>query len=124
VDALDIQLNDSGLDDEELASVADRLRGELLGLDVYGVESVPREENVPPGAKGLELAAVGSVMVKFIGPEVLKSVVSTVRTWFARQKLGSIEITLDGDTLKLTGVSTEDQERLIELWVARHADPR
>lgn len=121
MDALGIRLNDSGLDDEELASLADRLRSELSRLDVYGVETTPREEDIPQGAKGIELAAVGSLVVKFVGPEVLKSVVSTVKAWFARQKLGSIEITLDGDTLKLTGVSPENQQRLIELWVSRHA---
>lgn len=124
MDALGIRLNDSGLDDEELASLADRLRSELFSLDVYGVVSTPPEENIPQGAKGIELAAIGSLVVKFVGPEVLKSVVSTVKTWFARQKLGSIEMTLDGDTLKLTGVSTENQERLIELWVSRHAGAR
>jgi len=34
-----------------------------------------------------------------------------------------VKLELDGDALELTGVSSRDQQRLIELWIERHAEP-
>lgn len=34
----------------------------------------------------------------------------------------SIEITLDGDTLKIDNATQEQQQKLLELWLARHFD--
>lgn len=125
MDALGIQLEDSQLDDEELSSLAARLRDELLDLDVADVSTAPGRDELPDGAKGLELAAIGTLLVKFVAtPEMVKKVVSAIRGWLARQRVRSVEITLDGDTLKLTNASSGEQERLVELWVARHAGTR
>jgi hypothetical protein len=122
MDALGIHLKDSDFDDEELASLAFQLRDELLELDVSDVSMSPKEGQIPEGAKGLDLAVVGSLLVSLVAKvETVKKVVSTIREWLARQRLRSIEITLEGDTLKLTNASAEDQERLVEAWVSRHA---
>jgi hypothetical protein len=53
---------------------------------------------------------------------VLRTVADTIVGWLGRQQARSVKLTLDGDTLELTGVSSDEQERLIDLWVARHAD--
>ncbi len=120
--ALGIMMKDAEYEDEELSSLALRLREELLSLDVSSVSKPDGQGRVPDGAKGLELAAFGALLVNFIAsPETLKNVVSTIRDWLGRQKLRTVEITMDGDTLKLTKASSKDQERLVELWVARHA---
>jgi hypothetical protein len=31
-----------------------------------------------------------------------------------------VKITLDGDALEVSGVSSAEQDRLIDLWVSRH----
>jgi hypothetical protein len=55
-------------------------------------------------------------------PGVLASIVEGVRSWLQRQSARSVKLTLDGDSLEVTGVSSEEQDRLVELWIARNAN--
>ncbi len=108
-------------DAEELADLTRLLRTELLDLDVDSVEHAAGAP-APEGAKGAELISVGVLMVQFVlRADVLRSVVSTTAAWLRRQQARSVKLTLDGDTLEVTGISSEEQSGLIELWVARHA---
>jgi hypothetical protein len=111
-----------GYEAEEVAELTQRLRGELLELDVDAVVPAAGGE-APEGAKGFELLAIGGLVVRFaLKAPVLRSVVDTTVAWLGRQRARSVKLTLDGDTLEVTGVSSDEQRRLIELWVARHAD--
>jgi hypothetical protein len=123
MDALGVRLSDPELDDEELDSLAKRLRTELLELDVFDVVPFEGESNIPLGAKGVESTVVGSLLVKLLSKLDVAKVMSAVKDWLIRQHLHSIEVTVDGDTLKLTNITSEEQERLVELWVSRHAKP-
>jgi hypothetical protein len=107
-------------DAEELAQLTNRLREELLGLDVEAVSSVSGGE-APDSSKGIDLLAAGALVVQFVlHPDVLRSIIDGVRSWLGRQHARSIKLTLDGDSLELTGASTAEQDRLVELWVMRH----
>jgi hypothetical protein len=107
-------------DAEELAQLTNRLRAELLGLDVDAVYSASDKE-APDSSKGVDLLAAGGLLVGFVlRPDVLQSIIDGIRSWLRRQRARSIKLTLDGDSLELTGVSTAEQNRLIELWVMRH----
>jgi hypothetical protein len=109
-------------DAEELAELTQRLRGQLLELDVDAVEPATEGE-APAGAKGIELLAIGGLVVQFaMKSEILRSVVDATSAWLGRQQGRSVKLTLDGDTLEVTGVSSDEQRRLVDLWVARHAD--
>ena len=109
-------------DAEELAELTRRLRGQLLELDVDTVEPATGGE-APAGSKGIELLAIGGLVIQFaMKSEVLKSVVDATTAWLGRQQGRSVKLTLDGDTLEVTGVSSDEQRRLVDLWVARHAD--
>ena len=109
-------------DAEELAELTRRLRGQLLELDVDTVEPATGGE-APAGSKGVELLAIGGLVIQFaMKSEVLKSVVDATTAWLGRQQGRSVKLTLDGDTLEVTGVSSDEQRRLVDLWVARHAD--
>lgn len=44
------------------------------------------------------------------------------RIWPGRKNRRTIEITLDGDTLTLVDASREQQAKILELWLSRHAD--
>jgi hypothetical protein len=113
----------SDVDTEELAEFTSRLRAELLELDV-GVTALAPADEVPAGAKGPELLAVGGMLVHFVlQSDVLASIVRGVQSWLHRQRACSVKLTLDGDALEVTGVSSTEQDRLIALWVARHASP-
>lgn len=108
-------------DAEELLALTQRLRGELLGLDVDAVGLRVAGE-APEGAKGVELLAFGGLAIQFaLKSSVLRSVVDTTVAWLGRQQARSVKLTLDGDALEVTGISSEEQSRLVEQWVARHA---
>ena len=108
-------------DDEELAALTQRLRGELLQLDVDAVEPA-RAGPAPAGTRAVELLAIGGLVVRFaMQSEMLRSVIDATAAWLGRQHGRSVSLTLDGDTLEVTGVSSQEQQRLIDVWVARHA---
>ncbi|WP_165988375.1 hypothetical protein [Streptomyces sp. YIM 98790] len=105
-------------DAAELASLARGLRRELLELDVAAVEPVTAAD-LPEGAKGLGTMA-GALLVRMGVTAGLRKVVEAVRRWAARDAVRSVEIAFGDDVLKVTGVSPERQEQLIEVWLARH----
>jgi hypothetical protein len=107
-------------DAEQVAEATLRLRRELLDLDVEAVE-LPSAGEPPPGSRAVELAALGALLVTMGKSQLLGSVVSAVRSWLAGSaQPRSIKLELDGDTLELSGVSSNEQRRLTDEWLARH----
>jgi hypothetical protein len=105
-------------DAEELAELTRLLHAELLDLDVVSVD-LPADEAAPGRAKGLA-ALVGWLTVRFGTAEGLRAAVAAVRGWAARTNR-TVEVSVGGDVLRLTGVSSEQQDRVIDGWLARHA---
>jgi hypothetical protein len=65
--------------------------------------------------------AAGELVVELVAtPQVLASVIDAVRSWLGRNRARSVKLTLDRDALEVSGVSSAEQDRLIDLWVARH----
>lgn len=108
------------IDDDELAELTRRLRAELLDLDVKAVEAL-RAGMTPDDSKGIGLV-IGGLLVR-VGshPDTLRAVVSWIQSWLNRQRVRAVKLTLDGDTCEVTGLTSAEQERLIDLWIARHA---
>jgi hypothetical protein len=104
-------------DDEELAEQAGRLRAQLLDLDVDSVDRVPDDQQIG-GAKGLE-TLIGWLTVR-LGSEGLRTVVAAVIAWASRTG-HNVEISYGGDTLKVTGVTSAQQERIINDFLAHHS---
>jgi hypothetical protein len=105
-----------GEDAAELAARVGWLRDELLDLDVAGVDRLP-DEAVPPGAKGV--AAVTEWLLVRLGPEALGSLLAKVGDWVTRNDR-VVEVSYGGDTLKLSRATREQQEKIIDGWLARH----
>ena len=107
----------SPLEMEELTAA---MRRELLKLDVQSVDRVSGGP-APEGAKGVELAELGALVVSF-GQAVpaLGQVLAAIRGWITRSPNRTVEITLDGDTLKVGGISESQQRKVIKDWMARH----
>jgi len=106
-----------GGDDAELTELTQRLRTQLLDLDVDGVDPVS-DTSQPEGAKGLE-TLIGWLAVR-LGTEVLRNVIGGVVEWATRTN-HTVEITYDSESLKVSGVTSAQQERLINDFLARHA---
>lgn len=111
---------EAGSDDEELAELTAQLRRQLLDLDVAGVER-PTDGDPPPGAKGVDAIALGTLVVTLArSAGALTVFIKGVQGWLASQHNRTVRLELAGDTIELIGVSSRDQERLVELWIARH----
>ena len=101
----------------EVAEATLQLRHELLDLDVDAVEPAPGGEP-PPGTRGVELAALGVLLVTVSQSQLLAPVLEAVRSWLAGGPQRAIKLELDGDVLELSGVSSQEQRRL-----RRHRGP-
>jgi hypothetical protein len=72
---------------------------------------------VPSGAKGV--AAIAGWLSVQLGPEALRIVLAKVADWVTRNDR-VVEVSLGGDTLKLGRATREQQEKIIDGWLARH----
>ncbi|MEU5225251.1 hypothetical protein AB0G55_21790 [Streptomyces toyocaensis] len=106
-------------DQEELDELTLQLRERLLELDVDDVEPI-RSGDVPAGAKPVDAFAVGALAVT-AAPFALRAALDLVRTWIENRPVRTVSITLGEDSLELEAVSSADQQRLIEAFLAARA---
>lgn len=103
-------------DTEELAELAGLLQGELLDLDVSAVDRLP-DGAVPPEAKGV--SAIAGWLAVQLGPEALGAVLARVADWATRNDR-VVEVNYGDDSLKLGRATREEQEKIVDGWLARH----
>lgn len=119
VEGLTVQVQPTDDDDlDALLDLTSMLREELLELDVTDIRPLDAEA-APEGAKGLGTIA-GWLAVQLGSGEALRTVVEVVRGWVGRSHR-EVEVSIGGDTLKVSGASSAEQERIIDAWLARHA---
>jgi hypothetical protein len=119
-----VSLVETGADADRLDAHTRFLREEILELPVENVVPVSGGE-IPEGARALDVAAVGAMLVTLAqSPGTLKAVVTTVRGWLARgdQAERHVRLEIDGDIIDVTASTGQEQERLIELFVRRHSE--
>jgi hypothetical protein len=104
-------------DAEELADLAGQLHAELLGVDDASVGLLPAGP-VPEGAKGLGDVA-GWLVAQFGTLGELRALVAAVRG-FASRTGRTVEVSIGGDPIKVTGATSQQQQQLIDAWLARH----
>ncbi len=105
-------------DQGDLFEVTTFLRDELLNLDVADVRPVDSQD-APDGAKGVGVVA-GWLAVQLSSGEAIRAVVEWLRGWSARRRR-EVEVSIGGDTIKLSAASATEQQRIIDAWIARHA---
>ncbi len=116
---LRIELFEPDADGELVDNLARDLRLELLELDVDSVSPVSGEP-APEGSKGLELAAIGALLVHVKDSlPVLNAVVTATRQWLARASSSgrSLKVTVDGRTLELSAATAEQQQQLVAEFI-------
>ena len=108
-------------DAREIDQLTLELRRRLLELPVDAVDPVSGGA-APPGTRAGEVIALGALLMTLAkSPEVLKVAVGTVQSWLGARQGKSIEMEIGGDKIKLSGLSSEEQRRLVDLFVERHA---
>jgi hypothetical protein len=120
---LRIELGLPAADAEEVDEATARLRQELLELDVDQVNR-PVIGEAPEGARAAEVLALGGLVVTLArNAGTIGAVIGALQSWVTRDRTRSVKLELDGETLEVTGVSSREQERLIEAWISRHSTP-
>jgi hypothetical protein len=118
-----VSLSEQGADDLRLDALTRQLRDELLQLDVRDVRLAQSGDGAPDGSRGLDVVAVGQLLVALLGTAGLPSVITAVRGWLGRGDAAprSVHVEIDGDVLELSGASSREQDRLVELFLTRHS---
>ena len=121
-EVLRVQVLPGDADLDQLNELTSLLREELLELDVAAVEPLAQEA-APEDAKGA-LAALGGWLAVHFGAAGLraglKAVINVVASWAGRTGK-TVELTIGGDTLKVTGASAEVQARIVDEFFARQS---
>jgi hypothetical protein len=120
---LEVQVHvEEAADAEELEQATRFLRRQLLQLDVAAVDPVVAGA-APDGTRAAELVVLGSLLVTLTkSPEVLKALIATIQSWLGSHQARTVEIAMHGDTLKVSGISSAQQQQLIALFVERHSE--
>jgi hypothetical protein len=111
---------DAGPDasDDELMELTLRLRDELRELDHASVE-LSRGGTAPAGAKSGDVVEWGTLVVSAVTSGALSAVLKTATAWIGRRRDTGISVRIGDDELVLTGVSSAEQQRVVEDWLAR-----
>jgi hypothetical protein len=92
----------------------------LLGEDLHDFGDLDLAEifySAPNGAKGIGGLAALAATLPGSGVAAL---FRFLRSWATRTGR-TLEVSIGGDTMKIGGASQEQQDRVIEAWLARHA---
>jgi hypothetical protein len=109
------------VDEQQLDAMTTSLRRQLLELDVETVERVAAGP-APEGAKAIETLALGALVVKLVARrETLAGVAGLIRSWLGSRPDRTARLRFGEDEVELTGLSPEQQERLIASWLERQA---
>jgi hypothetical protein len=112
------------VDAAELASLTQRLRAELLQLDIEDV-TLARTEETAPGARSGDVIQWGTLLVTFgDSPElVLSALIAGVQMWLIRQDRADLSaIIKSGAThAQIAAASAENVEALAKMLV-QHID--
>jgi hypothetical protein len=106
----------SDSDDEELASHTSKLRRRLLELDVDDVR-LASAGPPPEGARSAGALEVGTLLVALAGtPHLLSSVGQVLSSWMSSRHGRSVAVQIGDDRIELSGITREDQERLLRTF--------
>jgi hypothetical protein len=114
-------------DVEKLSELTQQLREEIDELDVEKVDLIKSKEELPKGAKAGDVVAWGSLLVTLAASAVsvvLPALINTLQSWLTRHGRRSMTIVMGEDKLEVTGISSEEQKRLIEAWMSRQKEKK
>ncbi|MFG2120317.1 hypothetical protein [Streptomyces sp. NPDC048710] len=119
-----ICLSEEGAEAERVEQLTGYLRQELLSAGAADdVRAVPAEET-PPGARCVDVALVGSLLVG-LGNSLtgLGQVMNVLRDWLGRfgDTRPSLTLTLDGDTLEISAATDEQVADAVKIFLEKHS---
>lgn len=107
-------------DAEKLAELTRQLRTELMELDIESANLV-RAGKIPAGAKTGEPITWGALLVTLAASGgVLTALINVLQSWLTRHEQRGVSLEVDGDKLEVKGMSSQEQQQLIDAWLSRH----
>jgi hypothetical protein len=113
--AVQIGLGPSASEDE-LDVLTRKLRAELEHLDIRSADLV-KSNDLPEGAKAVEWATLGAIVVQFVSSHALGQVVGAVRGWLERGPDRQVAITVGDRSIVLSDPTKSQQQALVDLWL-------
>jgi len=120
-----VRVHEVGADAVRLDDLGRLLRADLMELpEADSVDPLTLGE-APPGTRGGLVAEAGTLVVT-AQPHLaaVVTIVTSIWRWLKRSDgtPRTIRLEIDGDVLELSGTTNAMQEKLVEDWIARHAD--
>lgn len=107
-------------DSEETETLTQDLRDELLQLNLDSVD-MARAGEPPVDAKvGTDLIVAGTLLLTASGSSALPAVIEVIKSWVNRSAARKARLEVDGDVLDVQGLSSSEQQILIQEWLVRH----
>lgn len=108
-------------DAEEMEALTQQLYRDLLELeDVESVDLV-RAGKQPERAKVSDPISWGTVLVTSLAAGgVITTLINAIQSWLTRNERRSITVEIDGDKLQITGISSKEQQQIINAWINNH----
>ena len=111
---------DPEADVEELEQLTLQLREELTELDVQAIDLL-RTNEAPEGTKAGDPVTWGTLVITLAAAGgVLTTLINTIQAWISRDERRSVTLEIGEDKLVVTGVSGEEQQKLINTWLRHH----
>ena len=113
---MEIQIDSKDADQDEIERLAILLKRELeeLDLDVHRKE----KNNIPDGARsGLGLESDSLLLMLPSAINFATSLTGLFQTWISRDKDRSLTLKMNGKELHLSGLSSKDQNKIIEDFI-------
>jgi hypothetical protein len=110
---------ESAEDPAELEQLALALRAELLELDDVSAVEQATAGPAPDGTKGLDVAAIGSLVVSVVpGVQAAAKVIEVVQRWLARRAASTppLKMTVGGNCIELVP-DKEQQDALVRQFI-------
>ena len=98
------------------------LRQELFDLNELESVDLVRGGKVPERAKPGDPITWGELLMALVASGgVLTTLIGLLQHWLTRHERSGVTIEIGGDKLQLSGVTSEQQQRIIDEWIARRS---
>ena len=121
---VDVRLDEREADASRIDALHRNVLEELRHAD--DLEVATARTVGPPGTRAVDVAALSSLAIAVLGSGGLTALVATLRGWLARDRgtTRTVRLEIDGDVIVLSGASSAEEQRLLDLFLRRHEEPR
>ena len=106
-------------DTEDLERLTRQLREELSELDVQA--DLMTGGPAPANAKAGDIFVWGTLLLTLAASGgVFTTLFGVLQAWLTRHDRRCVTLEIDGDKLQVTGITSTEQQRLIDAWARRH----